>query len=192
MKFTIVTLATLLASTLASPVNDKFPVASAVETNYEQELPENFTKPDANTPTTPSDVKSVEEINNKASSLRAAAHPCGTSVGSNFKNGNYISSGQCLYSQNGHSAVMQPDGNFVIYCSNLVAKWATGTQSVGADTFILQGDGNLVVYAGGYNGLARWASNTYSNGGDILFMQNDGNLVLYNGGRAVWASNTYC
>ncbi|KAJ3385022.1 hypothetical protein HDU92_003288 [Lobulomyces angularis] len=191
MKFTFATLATLLASALASPVNDNLPATSAVNTNFKQELPENFTKPDANTPTTPSDVKSVEEINN-ASSVRAAAHPCNAQVGSNFKNGHYISAGQCLYSQNGHFAVMQTDGNFVVYCSNFVAKWATGTNSVGADTFILQGDGNLVVYAGGYNGLARWASNTYSNGGDMLFMQNDGNLVLYNGGSAKWATNTRC
>jgi hypothetical protein len=54
---------------------------------------------------------------------------------------------------------------------------------------ILQNDGNLVLYGGGYRPL--WATNT---GGRVVkdtAMQTDGNLVLYGpSGNVVWASGT--
>jgi hypothetical protein len=86
-------------------------------------------------------------------------------------------------------------------------------------TFIMQADGNLVIYdefnrarfssgTAGYPGAYAvfqddgnlvvytswgyplWASNTYAPGGRLVF-QDDGNLVIYNAfGGAVWASNT--
>jgi hypothetical protein len=54
-------------------------------------------------------------------------------------------------------AIMQDDGNFVVYDANDSALWATATNPNGS--FIaVQNDGNLVVYDAG--GSAHWASNT--------------------------------
>lgn len=42
----------------------------------------------------------------------------------------------------------QPDGNFVLYNSQNVPLWNTGTQGSGADLAVMQSDGNFVIYAG--------------------------------------------
>ncbi|MDN3354096.1 CHAP domain-containing protein [Actinomadura sp. DC4] len=56
-------------------------------------------------------------------------------------------------------------------------------------TLILQNDGNLVLYGGGYHPL--WATNTGGRAVKDAVMQADGNLVLYgSGGDVVWASDT--
>jgi hypothetical protein len=114
--------------------------------------------------------------------------------------------------------VAQSDGNAVIYNSNNQAIWASNTvvpaepapptqtsrllpgqglmpggsikSSDGRFTFVMQGDGNLVLYGPG--GEAMWASNTagHAEVWDVI-MQSDGNLVVYDGhGHALWASNT--
>jgi hypothetical protein len=86
--------------------------------------------------------------------------------------------------------------------------------------FILQQDGNLVLYdfyeshrpiwASNTNGQAVskaimqydgnlviygfpnaiWASNTNGHAGSYLVVQDDGNTVIYQSGRAIWATNT--
>ncbi|TXH77429.1 MAG: peptidase S8, partial [Lysobacteraceae bacterium] len=58
-------------------------------------------------------------------------------------------------------------------------------------TLHMQGDGNLVVYNN--IGQARWHTVTYGNPGAFLAVQNDGNVVVYSAaGRPLWASNTCC
>jgi hypothetical protein len=64
----------------------------------------------------------------------------------------------------------------------------------GKFTFILQADGNLVLYknlsTGGQKAL--WASNTNGKPTQVCIMQSDGNLVLYDvDGNALWSSNTF-
>ena len=54
--------------------------------------------------------------------------------------------------------------------------------------FIMQTDGNLVLYNGS---TAIWASNTSGNPGAYCTMQSDGNLVVYSSsGGALWATGT--
>ena len=114
------------------------------------------------------------------------------SAGSCLKEGQYIKSG------NGYSAVMQKDGNFVLYSSgHWVSKnalWSSQTCGKGIGPFCLsmQKDGNLVIYD--RNGTPTWASNTCNKGayGHWLVMQKDGNLVLYDGKhKCTWASGTH-
>jgi len=114
--------------------------------------------------------------------------------------------------------IAQNDGNVVIYDPANHPLWATNTvvpprpapppqpdrllpnqglmtgQSItsgdGRYRFVLQGDGNLVLYGPGNQAL--WASNTagHPDVWDVV-MQGDGNLVIYNvHGHALWASNT--
>jgi hypothetical protein len=107
-------------------------------------------------------------------------------------------------------AIMQGDGNFVLYDNNGVAYWSTGTWGNPGAFLILQDDGNLVVY--GQNGQALWASKTAlgterldadqqlnindkmaaANKRTTLILQGDGNLVLYRNydNLALWSSNT--
>lgn len=57
--------------------------------------------------------------------------------------------------------------------------------------FILQRDGNLVLYRTS-NGFPLWASGTNGRDVRVCAMQTDGNLVIYsNGGRALWSSGTH-
>lgn len=100
--------------------------------------------------------------------------------------GQSLSGGQMLTSPNGsYRAVMQGDGNFVVYQGSR-ALWSSKTNGSGADRVAMQGDGNVVVYAGS---SAKWASGTVRSGGSALVMQDDGNLVLYaTGSRAIWSS----
>jgi hypothetical protein len=98
-----------------------------------------------------------------------------------------LTPGQFLRSPNGqYRAIMQTDGNFVVYRPGGVADWATGTTGAG-NRIVMQSDGNLVVYSSG--GAARWSSNTAPSSNDKLVMQDDGNLVLLSrGGLPLWSS----
>jgi hypothetical protein len=108
-------------------------------------------------------------------------------------------------------AVMQPDGNFVLYTSGGEPVWASRTGGNAGSNIKLQTDGNLVVYNGT---AALWATGTtanqfgdYLSAGDELHpeqelrspnfqyslkMQGDGNLVLYRvrDAHPLWATGT--
>jgi hypothetical protein len=109
----------------------------------------------------------------------------------------------------GAYAVMQGDGNFVVYSSSGAALWNSGTQNHPGAYVVLQDDANLVVVSSG--GVPLWSSGSvnaylygqeYLNPGDYLtspnrqfqfIMQTDGNLVLYTwpaNGVALWSSQT--
>jgi DNA-binding beta-propeller fold protein YncE len=102
-----------------------------------------------------------------------------------------LAQGAKLVSKNGkYVAIMQTDGNFVIYAAN-AAIWASNTVGKGSAPFKLsmQADGNLVIYA---NGRAIWASNTRGTTTPFkLIMQDDGNLCIYDGAsHFVWETRT--
>lgn len=115
----------------------------------------------------------------------------------------------------GKRAIMQSDGNFVIYKDGGIPVWSSGTYDTGADRVKMQSDGNLVIYAGRD---AKWSSRTAGhrtfsyfgsdnllsgqtlkqgqflrseNGRYALRLQRDGNLVLYSAGyHVLWHSQT--
>lgn len=88
----------------------------------------------------------------------------------------------------GCRAVMQGDGNFVVYRGNQPL-WSSRTQNNPGAFFAYQTDGNMVVYKGSQ---AKWSSSTNRRGAWQLHMQNDCNLVLYsyNFSSALWNSHT--
>lgn len=102
----------------------------------------------------------------------------------------FLSPEQRLSSNNQQfNAILQNDGNFVIYHSSQRALWSTGTCSLSSKTLILQDDGNLVLYD--RNNKPIWASNTFGNS-NTLILQDDGNLVLYSkNNEPIWDSGTY-
>jgi len=112
--------------------------------------------------------------------------------GQTLTQGNYLAS-----PNNSYFAVMQSDGNFVLYTSRdwrpVNAVWASNTygRGIGPYRVTMQDDGNLVVYDS--RNTALWASNTYRKGANPhrLIMQSDRNLVIYDGNNSpTWASNT--
>jgi GH25 family lysozyme M1 (1,4-beta-N-acetylmuramidase) len=116
----------------------------------------------------------------------------------------------------GYAAVMQSDGNFVLYGSHSDALWATHTNGHAGSTFHVETSGDLVVYEPDDHAI--WASNSSlpaappaptacdiiqpgqglvaghtqssCDGRFSLSMQEDGNLVLYEEGKALWATGT--
>ncbi len=100
--------------------------------------------------------------------------------------------GQGLSSCGGSlSFVHQGDGNVVAYDAGRggSAVWSSGTSGQATDALVMQGDGNLVLYAPG--GRPIWSSGTHGQPNTVLAAQDDGNVVLYApGGRAVWSSGT--
>jgi hypothetical protein len=87
-------------------------------------------------------------------------------------------------------AVMQGDGNFVVYGGN-TALWNTHTWNNPNSQFWLQSDSNMVVYSSA--GKAKWSSSTCNRGAWRLYMQADCNLVLYSDNfvKVLWQSHTH-
>jgi hypothetical protein len=109
-----------------------------------------------------------------------------TDLGSTLSAGQDLTVDQALFSpSNTYFAVLQPDGNFVVYPvqqgedyeSSGSALWSTGTFGQPSTSLDMQGDGNLVLYAGG---TAIWFTSTPTSPDDSLAMQDDANLVVYN------------
>lgn len=67
-------------------------------------------------------------------------------------------------------------------------KGESRTSNNGRYTFVMQEDGNLVLYERG--GRALWASGTNGSAVSQCIMQADGNLVIYGYPAAIWASGT--
>jgi hypothetical protein len=109
------------------------------------------------------------------------------------------------YGNPGAFAVLQGDGNFVVYSAAGTALWDSGTYGNPGASFQLQDNGNAVIYAA--NGTALWYGNSVALSGRVvtagqaiyspdgqyeLIMQGDGNLVEYGpGSQVIWDSVTY-
>ena len=111
-----------------------------------------------------------------------------TAANDTLWNRQQLTAGQSLVSANGqYTAVVQGDGNVVVYAARQGALWHTRTWGRPGSRLALQADGNLVVYTPSRQ--APWHAATFGHANDRLVMQNDGNLVLYAGnGRALWSS----
>ena len=111
--------------------------------------------------------------------------------------GSTLGVGDMLVDASGrYRLTMQADGNLVLSDDYQRPWWASNTSGHPGASTILQGDGNLVVYApDGITPL--WAANTAGHPGDSLVLQQDRNLVLYAAGQsglpegAVWSTGTY-
>jgi hypothetical protein len=85
--------------------------------------------------------------------------------------------------------VHQTDGNVVLYFEGQ-ALWSSNTWGQATDSLVMQGDGNLVLYAPG--GVPLWSSDTWYFPGAQLAIQSDCNGVIYGPDSvARWATNTY-
>ena len=100
-----------------------------------------------------------------------------------------------------YHAIVQGDGNFVVYAPGDRPIWASNTHGPSENFpyvhLTVQGDGNLVLYNPynpGQNERPIWASNTCGRDSNPrLVLEDDGNLVLL-GSKferdILWASNS--
>jgi N-acetylmuramoyl-L-alanine amidase/uncharacterized protein YgiM (DUF1202 family) len=100
-----------------------------------------------------------------------------------------FSRGQEWVTSTGYKFRFQQDGNLVMYNPQGQATWATGTNGTGADRFVVQTDGNVVLYDGN---KPLWATDTAGNPGAYFAIQGDGNLVVYSSnGKALFDTATH-
>ena len=115
-----------------------------------------------------------------------------------------LANGDTLYQEgylrstnDAYYAIMQRDGNFVVYTSRdfspVNAQWSSNSDRSGEQPYrlIMLDSGNLVIRD--VHGKQIWSTNTAGKGAKPhhLIMQIDRNLVLYDGyHRPIWASNT--
>ncbi|MDQ2839234.1 MAG: hypothetical protein M3Y89_17790 [Actinomycetota bacterium] len=98
--------------------------------------------------------------------------------------GQSLASGQSLVSPDGRLSFIMQGDGNLVLYGPSGPLWSSRSQGPGASA-VLQGDGNLVVYAGG---VPRFASRT--RGSDQLTVQSDGNVVIYGPSGPLWATNT--
>ncbi|CAF2650846.1 unnamed protein product [Rotaria sp. Silwood2] len=115
-----------------------------------------------------------------------------------LQNGAILYQEEYLRSTNeAYYAIMQRDGNFVVYTSRdfspVNAQWSSNSAGKDQQPFhlMMQNNGNLVIRD--VNNKAIWSTHTAGIGAKPhhLIMQIDRNLVLYDGNhQPIWASNT--
>ncbi|MDJ1114446.1 peptidoglycan DD-metalloendopeptidase family protein [Microbacterium dauci] len=94
-----------------------------------------------------------------------------------------------LQSNNGRYRFILQGDGNAVLYDGSRATWSSRTNGKAPRELVLQGDGNFVFYD--TSGRAGWASNTAGKPIRNLALQDDGNLVLYGtNGAATWSSNT--
>jgi len=109
-------------------------------------------------------------------------------VGSSVGPGNSMPPNTLLRSTNGTYTFVVQGDGNLVVYRDGAATWASDTAGQSIREFAIQGDGNLVAYNNG--GSPFWSSSTGGKSISALVMQDDGNLVLYDGsGVATWATS---
>lgn len=105
--------------------------------------------------------------------------------------GQSLSVNQVLPGHDGRfQAVMQPDGNFVVYrLVDAQAVWSTNTSGSGATTAVMQTDGNFVLYTA--DGRAVWNTQTSQTGPqqNQFTVDDDGTAVVLTY-EPIWSTGT--
>jgi hypothetical protein len=102
-------------------------------------------------------------------------------VGSTLSPGQTLSGGHYLRSANGRYTFVMQSDGNLVLYSPTTYLWASWTQSHSGDYVLMQGDGNLVIYRQG-GAPADWASGSQGNPGAYVQVQDDGNVVIYRQG----------
>jgi hypothetical protein len=107
-----------------------------------------------------------------------------------LKPGEELKLGSKLTSQDGRYIFIMQKDGNLVLYKGKKALWSSKTFKKVVTKCIMQTDGNLVIY--GTQNIPLWSSKTHGNKGAGLILQNDGNVVIYNTyKKAVWSTNTY-
>jgi hypothetical protein len=94
-----------------------------------------------------------------------------------------------IVSNNGQFRFVMQNDGNLVLYRGSSPLWASGTDGQDVEFCVMQGDGNLVLYLQG-SGRPVWASGTDGNPGSFLVMQDDGNVVIYKPNHPIWATGT--
>lgn len=104
--------------------------------------------------------------------------------------GHWLRPGEQLKADNGFHVFVMQEDGNLVLYSLGRPVWASGTDGKTVDGVIMQDDGNLVIYAPG--GQPVWATGTDGRGTSRLVMQHDRNAVIYDANnKPTWSSNTH-
>jgi hypothetical protein len=94
--------------------------------------------------------------------------------------------GQSVTSPAGlYTLTLQTDGNLVERNASGTIFWTSGTNGLGVTQAVMQGDGNLVIYAGS---KAVWSSGTPGNAGATLAVGDNGTVAVVSGTAQLWSA----
>ena len=110
--------------------------------------------------------------------------PCPTFAGNILATNHILFPGESINSLNGQFQFILQEDGNLVLYHGKKALWTSRTKGKGGRKLVMQRDGNLVLY-GKRNPV--WATSTNGNRGAYLKLQNDGNLVIY---KAVWSTGT--
>lgn len=104
-----------------------------------------------------------------------------------IRSGSCLNLDQSIYTCNGcYFAIMQGDGNFVIYTSKNFPFFASNTQGLPSLMACMQLNGNFAVL--GKRGRIIYQTKTFVPGSDAILGE-DGYFRILNGGQEIWNSN---
>lgn len=105
-----------------------------------------------------------------------------------LRSGEWLLKGQSLASNNGYYRFIMQNDGNLVLYLGVRPLWSSGTYGKVVTGVLMQTDGNLVIY----NPLSQalWSSGTWGNPGSYLLVQNDGNVVIYKPNCPIWATNT--
>lgn len=104
--------------------------------------------------------------------------------------GDQLTTNQYLKSTDNRFTFIMQGDGNLVLYQYNVPLWASNTNGQPVTRCIMQNDGNLVLYDN--LNRARWSSRTDGNPGAWLVVQSDGNVVIYRNNSALWATNTCC
>lgn len=107
-----------------------------------------------------------------------------------LNSGQWLRPGQNLKSSNGFHVFVMQDDGNLVLYSLGSPVWASGTDGHQVQGVVMQDDGNLVIYMPAGNPI--WASNAHGRGISRLIMQDDRNAVTYDSNNSpTWSSGTH-
>ena len=105
-----------------------------------------------------------------------------------LRSGEWLLKEQSLSSENGYYRFIMQGDGNLVLYVGNRPLWSSGTYGKAVIGVTMQTDGNLVIYSPQWQPL--WHSNTWGKPGSYLVVQNDGNVVIYNPNCPIWATNT--
>jgi nucleoid-associated protein YgaU len=109
-------------------------------------------------------------------------------MGDTLQKGDKLEVGQSLTSNNGAYRLALQGDGNLVLYAGEQSVWATDTNGQDVQRAEVQEDGNFVLYT---PDKPVWASETAGAANGLLLLQDDRNLVLYSGDDAKWSSETH-
>lgn len=104
--------------------------------------------------------------------------------------GQALNAGESIRSSDGRYTFILQSDGNLVLYSPQRPLWSSGTFGKPISRAVMQSDGNFVLYDA--QGRFYWATWTFGNSGSSIVVQNDGNVVLHNtSGRPIWDTKTY-